>query len=334
MRVSWNYILALVGGFILSIAFFVGCLYTQLGVPTHQSAWIYTMTQKKERLAAAIPGPRLLIVAGSSAVFGINAELIEKETGFPTINMGTHAGVLLDYRLDHLKKIVRPGDIILMAWEYEHYLDGYTYSAETTYDYILAHDPDYFRQMPLWDKIAMATRLPFKRIQKGWANRRHAEVVRPTQPPYSPYTPIQPGIDCLDDHGDEVFNMATGKPHFNESAKSDALTLGLPAGGSTSFIELADFVAWARDHHVTVLATYPQILWLPDYEKPIAKKTLETISQFYISHGVAMVGTAEDSMMHSADDFYDGLYHPTHEGAIKRTEQFIPALRPYLPASH
>ena len=66
-RVPWNYIFGLVGGFILSICFFVGALYTQLGVSTHESQWIFDIVQKKERLAAQIAGPRLFIVAGSSA---------------------------------------------------------------------------------------------------------------------------------------------------------------------------------------------------------------------------------------------------------------------------
>ena len=119
MRVSWNYILALVGGFILSIAFFVGCLYTLAGVPTESTHYDYDITQRKQLLAAERPGHRLLVVGGSSALFGINAQLIEKETGHPTVNMGTLLGLNLDYRFYLIKKIARPGDTILLACEYE-----------------------------------------------------------------------------------------------------------------------------------------------------------------------------------------------------------------------
>ena len=333
MRVTWSYILALVSGFILGISFFIGALYTQLGVPTNQSQWIYDLAQKKERLAAQIKGPRLFIVAGSSALFGINAQLIEQETGFPTINMGTHAGIFLDYRLAHLKKIVRPGDILLMAWEYEHYVSGYTYSADTTYDYILARDPVYFRQMSLFDKIGMATRLPFKRLQKGWDNRLHPEKIRPPTTPYSPYTPITSGIDCLDDNGDEIFNYAATRHGFLASDTSPVLAQGLASQDNDSFAELTEFIEWAHQRHITVLATYPQIFWQPIYEEPPAQGTFAFIRQFYTSRGVPFIGTPEDSMIHPQDDFFDGLYHLTHEGAIKRTERLIPELRPYLQPS-
>jgi len=333
MRIPWSYLVALVGGFVLSIGFFIGALYTQLGVPTHQSQWIFDLAQKQERLAARIPGPRLFIVAGSSALFGINAQFIEKETGFPTINLGTHAGILMQYRLDHLKKVVRPGDLVLMAWEYEHYVNGYTYSAEYTYDYILARDPAYFRQMSISDKIAMATRIAFKRLQKGWSNLRHPEISAPPSVPYSPYTPITPGIDCLDDHGDEIFNMAATRPQKKSYGVSPVLEQGLPAGSSDSFDELADFIAWAHARHITVLATYPQVYWDPTYDQPPAQKVFETVREFYVSRGVPFVGTVETSAMRSPDDMYDAFYHPTHEGAIKRTERLIPQLRPYLPAA-
>jgi hypothetical protein len=209
-------------------------------------------------------------------------------------------------------------------------VSGYTYSAETTYDYILARDPDYFQRMSIFDKIAMATRIPLKRLQKGWSDRFHAEKVRPPTRPYSPYTPITPGIDCLDDHGDMVFNLASTKPELPARELSDVLADGLPSANNDSFNQLADFIAWAHERHITVLATYPQILWQPVYEQPASQKTFDMIRQFYSSHGVPFVGTADGSMMRSPDDFYDGLYHPTHEAALKRTERLIPELQPYL----
>ena len=117
MKVPWRFILGLLAGLVLAIAVFLGFLYSQLGVPTHQSQWIFDISQKKERLASEITTPKLLIVAGSSALFSINAKIISEQTGFPAINMGNHAGLALDYRLYRIRKIARPGDKILIASE-------------------------------------------------------------------------------------------------------------------------------------------------------------------------------------------------------------------------
>ena len=333
MQVSWRFLIGLLLGLAAGVAFFVGSIYSQLGVPTHSSQWIYDITQKQIQLAEQSPGPRLLVVSGSSGLFGINAAEIERETGYPTFNLSTHAALLLDYRLDQLKKIVRPGDTLLFAWEYEHYQEHDSYSPEIDYDYVIAHDPDYFRRLPLASKIAMATRLPFKRLQKGWSNLRHPEKVRTPTPPYSPYTPITPGVDCLDDHGDEVFNTPDQQRTNGDFTGTGVLARGLPPGRNESFDELARFIAWAHERHITVLATFPNVLWIPAYDSPVAAKTIRQIAAFYSSQGVPMIGTAQEALIHSRADFLDSSYHLTHDAALRRTERLIPELRPYLPAN-
>ena len=66
--------------------------FAVLGVPTINSRWTHQIWEKKQRLAAEAAGPRFLIVGGSSALFGIKAQELEKVTGMRTINLGTHAG--------------------------------------------------------------------------------------------------------------------------------------------------------------------------------------------------------------------------------------------------
>jgi hypothetical protein len=332
MRVPWRFLIGLVLGGAAAIAFFVGAIYSQLGVPTASSQWIADVTREQLRLAGQSPGPRLLVVSGSSGLFGINAAEIERATGYPTFNFGTHAALSLGYRLDRLKQSVRPGDIILFAWEYEHYT-GEDGSPEIESDYVIARDPAYFSDLPLARQIAWATRLPLKRLQKGWSNERHPEKVRPPSPPYSPYPPITAGIDCLDDHGDEVFNTAAQQKLDVPFTGTGVLVNGLSPDAARSFDQLARFIGWAHERHITVLATFPAVLWDPRYETPVADATVRRISDFYASHGVPVVGTAQEAMLPSRRDFLDTFYHLTHDAAMRRTGQLIPELRPYLPGA-
>jgi len=334
MNVPWRYLLGLTLGFVVGVIVFVGLLYTQLGVPTLSTQWLFDITNKKTLYAAKFTGPRLFIVAGSSALFGINAQLIQQQTGLPTINMGTSAGYPLDYRLDCLKKIVRPGDTLLLAFEYESYTNQLINYSDAGDDYLLAHAPEYFLQTSLLYKIEMATRIPFKRLQKGWRNRETPERERPPGRPYIPYLPITPGIDCLNDNGDEVFNMAATRrpPGLEMQHVSSVLLDGLPSENTDGFETIDSFLQWAATHQITVWATFPNIINDPAYDGPNGQKAIETITHFYTSRGVPIIGTAKEAML-PYDQFFDTNYHLTHEAAIKRTERLIPELEPYLHAT-
>ena len=204
MHVPRRFILGLICGLLAATGFFVALLYATLGPLTNSSRWAYDIMQKKAALAAAVPGPRLLLIGGSGITFGLNAQRIEEQTGYHTLNMGTHAGLGLDYILYWAQKVARPGDKILLVVEYELYTASM--GTEIGDDYILAHDPGYFQQMSLWDKISMATRIPFKRIQKGYANRRH-----PEKPP-RPHPPYTDGASYLTNYGDETGNPEAQRP--------------------------------------------------------------------------------------------------------------------------
>ena len=328
MTVPWRFIIGLVLGPTLGLLIFVGFIYTQLGVPTATSQWIFDISQKQDRLAAAIPGPRLLIVAGSGALFGLNAQLIDQQTGIPTINMGTHAGLHLDYLLYRIEKKARPGDTILLACEYELYSNRF--DSETRDDYILAHDTDYFHHMPVLAKLEIATSMPFKRIQE-LKNSRAARHLPPPSPPYSPYNPIIGGIDCLDDNGDEIFNTAATQPPPKPDMRRiiDVLHDETFSERTDGFKALAAFIQWAQSRHITVLATFPNVVRQPEYDGPTSQRSISTITSFYTSHGVPVVGTAQEAML-PIDQFYDTVYHLTHEAALQRTQRLIPELRPYL----
>jgi hypothetical protein len=323
MHVPWRFILALPCGVLLALGFFIVLLYTQLGIPTESSRWTYEIVQKKQAIAAATPGPRLLIVGGSSGLFGLNAQDIQEQTGIRTVNCSSHAGLGLNYILDLARKTAHPGDTILLSLEYEFYMPGFNYSIFD--DYILARDPDYFRQMSLLDKIDMATRISFTRIQKGWRIKRTPEKVRP----HAPYA------DALNNFGDEIANAAADRhpsdPQMGRMA--DALIQGLPSNHTPGFIVLRNFLAWAHAHDITVLATFPNIMYHPEYDQPTAQKTLQTITDFYTSQNVPVIGAPHEVML-PADQFFNTYYHLTREAALVRTQHLVPKLLPYLHPSH
>jgi hypothetical protein len=323
MHVPRRFLVGLACGFVLAIASFVVMLYTQLGIPTNSGSWADDIIKKKAAISATTPGPRLLLIGGSGTTFGLQAGVIEKETGYHALNLGTHAGLGFDLILHWAEKEAQPGDTVLLVPEYELYVAK---TAEEAHDdYILARDPSYFRQMPIWDKIAMATRIPFKRLQKGWHNKKHPE------PPPRPHPPYTDGASFIDANGDETGNRAIDKPAHspNMDLRANILEDGLTSDDGHGFNLIRDFAAWAKEHKVRVLATWPNIIYRPEYEGPKAASALKTIRQFYGSLGIPVVGDARDAML-PYDDFFDTVYHPTYETAAVRTEKLVPVLKPYL----
>lgn len=321
--------MALPLGCALGASIFVGLLYTQLGVPTESLHWLFDISQKQEQLAAKVSGSRLLVVAGSSALFGINAQRIEQQSGCPTINLGTHGGLYADYILYRAKKVARPGDTILLAFEYELYAKQP--GGPTLDDYVLARDPEYFHRLPLLGKVEMATRVPFQRLQEGWTNRNTPPHVGIPRSPYGPYTPFFPGIVSIDDNGDQIFNFEATRPppQLEMRVPSKPLVGEIPSDRSEGFKLLAAFIKWAQARHMTVLATFPNLMYQPAYDDPKAQKTIETITRFYASQGVPLIGTAREAML-PFEDFFDTPYHLTHEAALRRTDRLISELQPYL----
>lgn len=321
MTVPLKFLAGLAAGIALGIALFLALLYLQLGVPTYSSSWSYDIGQKKQALAAAIPGPRLLLVGGSSVTFGLSAQTLERETGLKTVNMGTHAGWGADYLLDWIERTARPGDTVLLALEYQLYVAEH--NSEPHDDYILARDPAYFRRMAPWDQIDMATRMAWKRLQKGINIRRHGE-----KPP-RPHPPYTDGASYIDAWGDETGNTVVDarKPESTEIVAP--LITGIASTDAPGFDAVRRFIAWARAHNVAVLATFPAIVQRPGYDGANAREAEGKITDFYKGLGVPVVGTAPDAMF-PPDQFFEMPYHLTRDGAVARTEKLVPALKPYL----
>lgn len=293
-------------------------IYAQLGVPTRSTFWAYEINQKKLQRAASIQKPKLLMVGGSATLFGVQAELIEQALDYPTVNMGTHAGLGIAYMLHLAKQAAKPGDAVVLAFEYNTYTFGLVRRDAVFVDYLLARDPAYFRALPLRAKfeIAMMTTLP--RLRKGIKNRfKPEEMLRP-MPIYHP--------SHLNAYGDQLGNEATNRPPNvpNRYGRDAALAFGFQ-GGTPGFENIRQFVSWAHANNVRVFATYPNLLDHPMYERPSATGAVHRIREAYAELRVPMIGSFEESLM-PASAFLDTHYHLTREGARERTERLMPHL--------
>ena len=174
MNASWKFLGGVIAGVLLLLGVNVAALYAVLGVPTVNSRWAFEIYQKKQEIAAQAASPRLLVCGGSSALFGIKAQELEKKAGMRTINLGTHAGLGLACILRQARAVARPGDTLLLVLEYDLYDSGklgVDRVGQEEIDYVLSHEPAVVRNLslPQLYKVVMAT--PVKRLKIGIKNR-------------------------------------------------------------------------------------------------------------------------------------------------------------------
>ncbi|WAC47274.1 hypothetical protein OVA03_11220 [Asticcacaulis sp. SL142] len=88
-----------------------------LGIPDDNDYARATLL-KHDRLST-LPGKKIVLVGGSNLSYGMDSTLIERETGCPTVNMGLNGYFGVRYLMREVADDVKPGDIIVIAFEWD-----------------------------------------------------------------------------------------------------------------------------------------------------------------------------------------------------------------------
>lgn len=104
--------LALVGGLWLLM------LAGQLGRPVPNTHWVEKAYEYKLAQANTIQQPKVLVVAGSAAMFGVDSKAVAEALGRPVVNLGVNAGILPPYIQSYARQAIKPGDWVVLPVEY------------------------------------------------------------------------------------------------------------------------------------------------------------------------------------------------------------------------
>src|SRR5436190_1178003 len=67
----------------------------------------FAAADDKERILATNPSPRLIIIGGSSAAFGVDSELVGRRCGRMGVNMGVQVAFGLSFMLSQIESHVQ-----------------------------------------------------------------------------------------------------------------------------------------------------------------------------------------------------------------------------------
>lgn len=121
-RINMKYyckVLALFAALLISLFSFVLWL-----LPRDDSFYLNAYMDKYERLRN-LSSPKVVVIGGSTAAFGVDSKKIETSLGFPVVNMGIAAGLGLEYIMDDVDKLLSQGDYVFVFPEYHQFISLY-----------------------------------------------------------------------------------------------------------------------------------------------------------------------------------------------------------------
>lgn len=153
-------------GSLLIVAVWIALVLGQLGRPHPNNVWVEQSYAHKSAIAAELDGPRVLVIGGSSTLFGLDTPLLAELLHRPAVNLGVNAGIGAPHVIANTRDLVRAGDLVLLPIEYGLYNYHRTIN-QAFLDYSLSH-PAVLAGEPwhFWVRVGWHTSL--QRVWQGY----------------------------------------------------------------------------------------------------------------------------------------------------------------------
>lgn len=273
-------------------------------------------TLQKHALLEDTVGPKIVIVGGSNAAFGIDSELIAANFEYPVVNMGLQGGLGCVYPLEEIKPFLHSGDIVVLTPEYHCVSEQPNLYGDVVLFNLMVVVPDNLRYITEWGQVQLLAQELVNHYPSVFLEvlPNLERIAYPPQDPF--YTP-----DGFNQYGDAITHLGV-ETLAPEPAK---FTIHCDGGDCLPMIErynqFADEMA-AQD--VDVFYTFPPYLLEPDADTlPAAQRYADYLAQHL---KMPILGTPQD-YFYAPEYFFDTIYHLTEAGREIRTRQLIEELR-------
>ena len=128
-------------------------LFLTTGIIVPETYWAAAINEKKLPQVSRISGPKIVIVGGSNAHFGLRADMIEAATGRPAFNLATHFELGPAYLFFLAEPVLHRGDIVILPYEYDAYLGNAPLLNKLNVSVSYSLGLGYFWHLGLLDKL-------------------------------------------------------------------------------------------------------------------------------------------------------------------------------------
>ncbi|MBD0320667.1 MAG: hypothetical protein ICV87_10060 [Gemmatimonadetes bacterium] len=299
----------------LGAAVALSCAAAFATLPVNEDGFLAAVVDK-HRIIRATRGPKIVVIGGSNAAFGVDSRCVEEHFGRPTINLGLHAGLGLRYMLGEVKPYVQRGDVIVVSPEYAQFygmLDG-----EVTLPDMAAIYPRAFASFSSVGQALTLSRSFSDHVSGRVAllgARLKGQSAAIQDPVY-----FRRGFNRRGD-----LESHLGRPAQDISALSlVAAEADTSAFDERAIAELNRFQRFAREHGATAVLVLPRI---PDAHYRRQARLIDFAHRRLRAESGMLVAADLSSTILPGSSFYDTPYHLTAEGRARNTDAIIRAIR-------
>lgn len=274
----------------------------------------------KEQLLERQASPRIILVGGSNLLFGINSPEIERRTGYHPINMGLNIGDGLAFMLNNVSRWPRPGDIIIISPEYEHFGDFYYGRGEFLYAeveqrpaVIRSFTPGNFLEVLNKGFIIGGNIVRYTVQGKGKAMRSYIDGEMAVYK-----------RAAVNQYGD-----VTGHYHVPYRLQAKDIIVG-PANSHVTPQSIARAIESLNRFSIECERRGARLFYsFPPVPEAIFQKhgaVIESIAASLRERLRFPLLDTPEEMAFPMEDFFDAYYHLTFEGGLRRTDKLIESL--------
>jgi hypothetical protein len=293
-------------------------LIGQAGRPVPNTQWIEKAYEYKLALARIELRPKVLVVAGSAAMFGVSSFALSTALGRPVVNLGVNAGVLSPYIQHYARQAIAPGDWVVLPVEYPMFHGRYSINMPFI---------DYWWEHP-----------GFRRLDVNLAQLAQVLWLTPVTRALDGYRGLPQGFKVsglygpqnLDANGDQINSQADRQEVWMRELveRSAVERYGAQAkawqANWASWKKLADDVTAAGGCAVFVP---PPMLDREGYHHGKERRYYESLPQQARAQGLNYVGSPLDTL-YPTDHFFDTNYHLNDVARATYTRYLIDLVKP------
>jgi hypothetical protein len=192
----------------------------QFGAPIKAAYNVDSWRIFKQHISQTAPSPKIVLIGGSSMLFGMDSEYLEQRVGIPVVNHGLHGALPLDWLMEVSLKYVKKGDLVVMGLEWPYYLRDYTRTDPWVADQVIAWNASYFWEMNLARKLEFISSISLPTMLRNlWARIRSAALLR-----RFPYRRTYSEAEVLESYERESgFQTVFSYSHLNMNRRGDML---------------------------------------------------------------------------------------------------------------
>lgn len=316
---SGRFLTGLLVGACLFALGWIALVAGQLGKPFVNNLWVEGAYAQKLAQAKVIRQPKLVVVAGSNAMFGIHSPTLAQAVGRPVINLGVNAGILSPYLLIYARQAVKPGDWVLLPLEYPLYHDRFEVN-QVFLEYWLSHPVTYGLNPLRLARLLAET--PLLRVVQGYQGVPAGFQVAGLY-----------GAQHLDANGDQSLSAHAQRSEALFSGARDSAVQHYGDQASAFNGSWPMWQAFARDVRAAggcAVFVPPAMLDRAAYHQdPMEAAFYKGLPSEAARHGLLYVGEPL-AFMYPTDAFFDTNYHLTAEMRLMHTQRLAQLLSPAL----